>query len=153
MTNRENFQESIKNWMSTSIHTFMRRMHIFAKQKNLSFTQMNCLFKMKKHGPFQVNQVSTFFDISKPAASQLLDKLVNMNLVKRTESSTDRRVKFHSLTKDGEDLVNEFFTSVKHLHSKLVDSFKEEDYIKNKVVLDTLTNKLVELSNEDKKGE
>lgn len=152
MTNiKEEFQESIKNWMSVSIHTFMSRMHTFAKQNNLSFTQMNCLFKMNRHGPLQVSQVSTFFDISNPAASQLLDKLVHMDLVIRTESSTDRRVKFHNVTNEGKDLINDFFISVKHLHSELVDSFDKEDYKTGRNLLDTLTNNLLELSGHNKK--
>lgn len=151
MSNKNEFQESIKNWMGVSIHFFMSKMHRYAKQNNLSVTQMNCMFKMKKHGPFQVNQVSTFFDMSKPAASQLLDKLVQRDLVSRKESSTDRRVKFHSLTSKGEDLMTQFFVSVNDIHSNMAKSFNEEENIRNKEVLDTLTNRLLELSNIEEK--
>lgn len=139
---REEFSKSIGRWMKTSTHMSMRKMHLHAKNNGLSFPQMNCLFRMRKHGACQVKEVSCLFEISKPAASQMLDKLVHMDLVARKESKEDRRVKYHDLTEKGNTLINNFFDSVKELKYMLVDSFSENDFETYTNVLNSITDRL-----------
>ncbi|QEN03870.1 MarR family transcriptional regulator [Thiospirochaeta perfilievii] len=153
MNSKEEFSEAIKNWMSASMHTFMRQLHIYAKQNSLSITQINTLLRIKKHGPIQVSDVSRSLDISRPAASQLMDKMVQRDFLKREESRDDRRVKFHNLTPNGEKLLKGFFESVKGIQAELVDSYSENEYGKYRDLLNSLTNNLLQNQEKDKKEE
>ncbi len=151
MEEKNNLQDSIVSWMSNSMHTFMGEMHFFARQNNLSIPQMSCLLKMKKKGPLQVNQVGHIFDMSKPAASQLLDKLVQRNLATREESSADRRIKYHSITPQGEDLLKEFFKIIKTIGMELDNKIPEEKKEDVRSNLEFLTSCLIEIKEKGKK--
>ena len=154
MDKEEILQDSINSLMFTSMHVFMRQLHLYSKQQNLSVSQMNCLFKMHKVGSFQVNQISKFFDISKPAASQLLDKLVQRGLVLREEDPNDRRVKNHSLTPKGEKLIHVFFMKMKEISLSVVKKIEISEYDQNIKMLEKITNELsniIKIENKENK--
>lgn len=54
-----------------------------------------------------MSQISERFDVTAPAASQLVEKLVQSGYVERTEDPSDRRAKLLCLSKNGAKLVDE----------------------------------------------
>ncbi|MBN2618391.1 MAG: winged helix-turn-helix transcriptional regulator [Spirochaetales bacterium] len=149
MTNINNneFVSKFSEFMELTVHLNMRRTHLFAKGAGLSIPQLHCLFRMKKKEACHVKEVGSIFEISTPAASQMLDKLVQMNLVKREESSKDRRIKNHSLTDNGTNLVNSFFSNVKMYNNKLANEFEEIEYAEVLYILEKITTKMKEREN------
>jgi DNA-binding MarR family transcriptional regulator len=105
MSSAKQFESVMRAWfevfMSRSNEEFAR----FLKHKELNFAQHGVLMRLYHHGDCAVSDLSKPFGITMPAASQLVDKLVQEGLVARTESAHDRRMKQLELTSQGRALV------------------------------------------------
>ena len=93
--------EFIDNTMHRSMGSYFH----FGRENNLSFSQLIILNRIHRRGPASVSEISGMLEISNSAVSQLLDKLVKLELISRYEKPEDRRKKYHSITAKGEDLV------------------------------------------------
>jgi DNA-binding MarR family transcriptional regulator len=56
--------------------------------------------------PRTVSAIAVYAGLSRPATSQMLDKLVRRRLIRRSESAQDRRQKMIALTATGEHLLD-----------------------------------------------
>ena len=107
MSISEKLDQALREW----VKVFMRRsMHEFmssSKDSGLSMAQQHTLMRLHYHGSVQISEIGDDLDITAAAASQMVDRLVNLGLLERTEDKEDRRVKHVSLTKSGLSLVHE----------------------------------------------
>ena len=107
MSSAKQFNSVMRAWlevfMSRSTEAFAR----FLKQKELNYAQYGALMRLYHHGDCAVSALSKPFGITIPAASQLVDKLVQEGYVERAESLHDRRVKQLALTSRGRALVRD----------------------------------------------
>jgi DNA-binding MarR family transcriptional regulator len=107
MSSAKQFESVLRAWlevfMSRSTEEFAR----FLKHKELNYAQYGVLMRLYHHGDCGVSALSKPFGITLPAASQLVEKLVQEGYVERTESSQDRRVKQLALTSQGRALVRD----------------------------------------------
>jgi len=105
MSSTKQFESIMRAWlevfMSRSNEEFVR----FLKKKDLNYAQYGALMRLYHHGDCAVSDMGKQFGISIPAASQLIDKLVQEGLVERTESEHDRRMKQLALTSAGRAVV------------------------------------------------
>jgi DNA-binding MarR family transcriptional regulator len=87
------------------LETFMRRsMHNFilsAKERGLSMSQIGALFVIHRKGSCGVSDIGDHLGITAAATSQMLNRLVEQDLIERTEDPVDRRLKRIVLTPDG----------------------------------------------------
>ena len=127
MSTESEFSDTLGELIKTLIHSSMGNLSRYARKKGLSFHQMSCMFRMRKKGGLRVKEVGEMFKISTPAASQFLDKLVNMGLVIRDEDLKDRRVKNHKLTEKGDMMVLDFFTHAKGVRNKISEKFEKDE--------------------------
>ena len=111
---------------------FMR----FASSNNLSMPQVSVLMHLYYNGPASILAIRREFQGSRAAASQLVDKLVHMDLVERTEDKTDRRVKAICLTPKGTELIGENIAAHLHWLDELSASFSQEEQVRFSLVLD-----------------
>ncbi len=75
-------------------------------ESDLSFSQARTLFLLAKTPePLPINAVADALGLSVAAAGRNVDQLLQLDLVERRESATDRRVKLVSLTPVGERLA------------------------------------------------
>jgi len=112
----ELFLSALREWMEISMH---RSRHAFIRnirESDLSFSQINTLFRLYHHGSSPVNDLANHLGITIAAVSQLLEPLHQSGLIQRSESPTDRRVKLIALTDAGQALVNR---SVQNRHAWL----------------------------------
>ncbi|MDK2971556.1 MAG: hypothetical protein PWP23_1311 [Candidatus Sumerlaeota bacterium] len=65
-----------------------------------TFPQIRTLFALNLLGPCQLKDLSRMLDISDPAASEMVDRLVEMKLVTRDQDPVDRRRVILRLTAD-----------------------------------------------------
>lgn len=72
---------------------------------DLTIAQIKAIFTLATRGPMTVGQVGSELGVGKPTASILVDRLVQIGLVDRTEDSMDRRRAIVHLTPQGEELV------------------------------------------------
>lgn len=80
---------------------------------DLSFSQARLLFLLSKTAePMPIHSIADAIGLSVAATGRNVDQLVQLDVVERRESTTDRRVKLVSLTPAGEKLA------AQHIESK-----------------------------------
>lgn len=99
------FLDALQAWM----RLFMRRsMHEFTRwmsHTGLSMSQMGAIMRLHHHGPCPISTIADELAITPAAASQMVDRLVQLGLLRREEDPQDRRVKLVALTPQGQSLI------------------------------------------------
>jgi DNA-binding MarR family transcriptional regulator len=94
-----------------SIRVIMRRfmpyIFHFAKGCGLSMPQIGVLFQLDHGGTSGISNLSDDLGITSAAGSQMLDRLVQQELILRSEDPVDRRVKKIVLTVKGRKILQE----------------------------------------------
>jgi DNA-binding MarR family transcriptional regulator len=85
----------------------MRNFLLYSKQNGFSMTQVAALFMIRGKGACSVSDIGDELQITNPAASQMLDRLVQQGLLIRAEDPNDRRLKQITLSKQGEIVLQE----------------------------------------------
>ena len=95
----------LQQFVDLALHRSMRERSHFARATGLSMPQFGILMQLHHHQNCGITDISERFDITAPAASQLVDKLFQNGLIERTEDPNDRRAKQIALSKKGRDLI------------------------------------------------
>ncbi len=99
--------EVIQRWSEVFMHRSARDFKRFMSETGLSFSQISVLMRLyHRGGRGGISQVGEQLMVTKAAASQNIDRLVQMGLVERSEDLEDRRLKKLSLTSKGQALVS-----------------------------------------------
>ncbi len=101
------FLSQLQIWTSLLLRISMQNHYRFVKQQGLSLPQMMILYHLQKVGDCTVSEIGEEFGISRAAASQLLDRLVQQGYLVRREHADDRRVKQMSLTAKGVQMIEQ----------------------------------------------
>lgn len=99
--------QSLHDWQRLVMRRSMHNLMIFAKERGYSVAQLNTLFRLHHRGACGISDLGEEMGVSRAAASQLLDRLVQQGLATRQEDPQDRRSKRVTLTPAGERLVQE----------------------------------------------
>lgn len=120
------FQEWISVFMRNSLHNAVR----YSRDSGWSMSQLSTLMIIYKKGPCAVSDIGDALGVSYPAVSQMLDRLVQEELIFRTEDPDDRRVKQIKLTDKGQqklkDNLHAHHAWLKDLAEDLSQSEKEQ---------------------------
>lgn len=108
-------------WMEHFIHYSTRGWNRFAKTTGISLTQFNIMTQLYEREVWSISEISEYFEITVPAASQLVDKLVQSGLVHRVENQTDRRARYLTLSSNGVSLVDK---GIRERHRWVDEFFK-----------------------------
>lgn len=84
----------------------MRGMQAELVELDLSFSQMTALHVLRARGSVTVTALSERTHLSLPAASHLVERLVQRGLAQREENPENRREKVVSLTQGGLDVLS-----------------------------------------------
>ena len=93
------------------VYRFLRAMHRYDAGRTLSILHASKLTTPQLAvleftcEPRTVSAVATYLNLSRPATSQLIDKLVRGGLIRRIEGTVDRRVRNLILSAKGKALV------------------------------------------------
>ena len=130
MVKTSSFSQIVQQWMDTFMHRSMRGWIQFVKSTGLSMPQFSILMQLYHKGACGMSELSEGFDITPAAASQLVDKLVQADLIARTEDLHDRRAKQVALTLQGKQLLEqgiaERYRWMEQLEIVLSDSEKDK---------------------------
>jgi DNA-binding MarR family transcriptional regulator len=96
----------LREWIETLAVRSLHDMSRYVRASGLSMPQFGVLMRLYHHGPCGVSEIGDHMDITSPAASQLVDKLVQHGLVERKEDPRDRRARTLTLTDRGRALVD-----------------------------------------------
>lgn len=95
------FGDTLRTWVEVFFRRSMRDLLLYAKEHNLSMSQVSALFQIRRKGASGVSCIGDELGITSAAASQLLDRLVQQELISRSEDQNDRRLKQIVLTVKG----------------------------------------------------
>ncbi len=143
---QEDLLKTLRSTMSVILHLSMRRSWRFAKEHNLSITQIMALRQLYYRGETcSVSAIGERLGISNAAASQLLDKLVQRGLVLRKEDPHDRRSKQIMLTEAGENLLRESMRSQRAWMETLSQRLTPQEARQIAQALELLAEKLADV--------
>lgn len=85
----------------------MGNFFIYARDQGLTMAQFGTMFQIHHRGSCGVSDIGATLGVTNSAASQMLDRLVQLKLITRTEDPEDRRGKQIVLTDKGREIVQQ----------------------------------------------
>jgi DNA-binding MarR family transcriptional regulator len=108
-------------------------------ENQISFLQMNLMRILGLHSGLTVGEVARFMNVSYPAATKTIDKLVRLGYLKRKEDGKDRRIAHLLLTSHGQKLVDKYTTYKDEQMAKVLQHFRDD-------ILNEINDRLLDLS-------
>lgn len=127
MSQSDHFIPVLNRWIAVFMHRSMQNLHKYSRESGYSMSQIFALTFVHHRGPCGVSDLGEGMGISNPAASQLLDKLVQQDLIERAEDPSDRRGKQITLTPKGAQIIKESFFARQSWFSELEDLLTEQE--------------------------
>ena len=97
----------IREWSEVFMQRSMRDFRRFMDETALSFSQINILMRLLHGGSIGVSEIGGQLGVTNAAASQAVERMVQLGLIERTEDPTDRRAKKLALTPEGRRLIEQ----------------------------------------------
>ena len=97
---------ALHEWVKVFMHRSMRNFILYSRESGLSMSQIGALFQIYG-GPGGVSDLGDDLGVTSGAASQILERLVQLHLILRTEDLHDRRYKHLVLTEKGRRILDE----------------------------------------------
>lgn len=123
------FIVTLQKWIEVSMHRSLRHFICYARESGLSMSQLGALFHVHRSGSSGVTDLGDDLGVTSSAASQMLERLVQQELVLRSEDPSDRRVRRIILTDKGFQVLKESMRTrqswLYDLSETLSDSEKE----------------------------
>lgn len=105
MTDPDRLTRVLQDWSEVFMHRSMRDFKRFMDDSGLSPSQISALMRLYHQGQCGVSDLGEHVGVTNAAASQMVDRMVQLGLFTRQEGSRDRRFKQVALTPQGEALV------------------------------------------------
>jgi DNA-binding MarR family transcriptional regulator len=134
-------REWIEVFMSRSMGGFIR----YSKEKGLSMSQLGALLHIHHEVGGGVTGLGDKLGVTSAAASQMLERLVQQELIQRTEDPVDRRVKQLVLTEKGNQAIKESIHAREEWLNELAKTFSEGEKAQVVTALNILIDKAKQL--------
>ncbi len=108
MTDTSAFRTALRDWMKAFMHRSMHGMMLYARRNGFSMPQLRTLAHISR-GTRGVHDVGDDLEITTAAASQMVERMVQQDLITREEDPRDRRLRQLILTPKGQQVVDEAF--------------------------------------------
>lgn len=141
MSVREVLIETFQEWDEVLMHRSMRRFMHFTRNSGLSMSMIGALFHLNLREKAGVKEMGDHLGVTSAAASQMLERLVQQDLIQRNEDPDDRRVKQIIITKKGCKMLEEGLQARRGWLNELVDSLSETEQEQVSIALSLLINK------------
>jgi DNA-binding MarR family transcriptional regulator len=126
MSTPKQFAAVLREWADVFMRRSMHETIQFWKVSGLSMPQISTMMHLRHHGACGVSEVGTHLGVTNAAASQMVDKLVEMGLLKRAEDPHDRRAKQLTLTAKGEAFIQKGVEARRRWLEELVTALTPE---------------------------
>ena len=100
------FAATLKKWVVVFMRYSMQDFIFYLKERGLSMSQIGSLFLIQR-GDSSVSDIADELGVTNAAASQMLERMVQQELILRLENPSDRRVKQITLTDKGRQVIRE----------------------------------------------
>jgi DNA-binding MarR family transcriptional regulator len=95
------FVVTLQRWLAVAMDRSFRHFLCYARESGLSMSQLGALFHVHRAGSTGVSDLGDHLGVTSGAASQMLERLVQQELILRSVDPSDRRVKQIVLTDKG----------------------------------------------------
>jgi DNA-binding MarR family transcriptional regulator len=115
----------------------MGTLFIFTKDKGLTMAQLGAMLHIYHKGGCGVSDIGSDLGVTNSAASQMLERLVQLKLIIRSEDPSDRRVKQIVLTDKGRQILQEGSLANRNWLEELARSMtaEEQEQVRKTVVI------------------
>lgn len=138
------FVATLEKWIKVSMHRSMRNFIHYARKSGLSMSHIGALFHIHREGKCGVTELGNHLEVTSAAASQMLERLVQQELILRTEDPKDRRGKQIVLTDKGNRVLEEGIRArqrwLDDLTETLSDGEKETIMVALNILIDKTRN-------------
>jgi DNA-binding MarR family transcriptional regulator len=128
---------ALHEWFSIFRRSLMGNFFTYAKNNGLTMAQFGALLRIYHKGACGVSDIGSELGVTNSAASQMLERLVQLKLISRSEDPNDRRVKQIVLTDKGTRIFQEstlaFQTWMEDLAQTMTD--EEQEQVRRSLVL------------------
>jgi len=133
MEYNEAFVNTLEEAFGIIRHQMMGKVFVYVRDKGLTMAQFGALMQIFHNRICAVSDIGSELGVTNSAASQLLERLVQLNLVTRTEDPSDRRAKQIVLTDKGRLLLQEISQMNRNWLEQLALSMsvQEQDQVRN----------------------
>ena len=107
MPHADPFLVTLREWIEVSMDRSIRDFIRYSKESGLSMSQLGALFHIHRRGSSGVTDLGDHLGVTGAAASQMLERLVQQELILRSVDPRDRRVKQIILTAKGLQVLRE----------------------------------------------
>ena len=139
------FAATLEKWVRVSMHRSMRHFFQYVRRSGLSMSHMGALLQLHREGKCGVTKLGDHLDVTSAAASQMLERLVQLGFILRTEDPDDRRVKQIELTDKGKRFLEDGIRAQQRWVDELSASLTQDEKETLGMALDTLTAKVRDL--------
>jgi DNA-binding MarR family transcriptional regulator len=101
MRHADPFVVTLQKWLKVSMGHSIRTSIRYARESGLSMSQLGALFHIHHKGSSGVTDLGEHLGVTSAAASQMLERLVQQELILRLVDPSDRRAKQLILTDKG----------------------------------------------------
>jgi DNA-binding MarR family transcriptional regulator len=101
MSMNQDLVRMVRQWMESFTIRTMRSWTCYVKAVGMSMPQFSLLMHLYHRGEQNVRELGDRLAITSPGASQLIDRLVQAGLLRRTENPADRRSRRITLSDKG----------------------------------------------------
>lgn len=140
MDNKTLFNKCIA--LLTSVHRVTHELTQNAKSDSITPVQYKILEYITVSQPVTLSEISDCQNMSMPNTSRELKKLSEINLIEKLNDTEDRRKQYIRLSKDGETMMNEAFSTVELRFLDRIQHASTEDLQEIERAIDLLQTKL-----------
>lgn len=126
----------LREWTKVFMHRSGRDFKRFMETTGLTFSQINILMRLMHGETLGVSDIAAQLGITNAAASQAVERLVQMGFVERREDPADRRAKRLKLTAEGQALIQQSIEARMHWIEQMAASLTPEQ---TEMVIQALT--------------
>ncbi len=123
----ERLKKALLEWSNSFTQLSLNDLSRYAHSVGLSLAQISILMHLHFHGACEVTKFSEMLQISRAAASQMIERLVQQGVVYRFPKQNDRRVRLVDLTPSGEKIITESLDARVEWVNELVSSISREE--------------------------
>jgi DNA-binding MarR family transcriptional regulator len=145
MDKSEQLTDSLNELFVIFRRRLMGNFFIYARDNGLTMAQFGTLMRLLHRGACGVSDIGNDLGVTNSAASQMLERLVQVKLITRTEDPSDRRVKQIIITDRGREILSESNQAFQAWMEDLARSMTKEEQEQAERGLSILIDKAHEL--------
>jgi DNA-binding MarR family transcriptional regulator len=127
----------LHEWINIFRRNLMGNFYTYAKNNGLTMAQFGAMLRIYHKGACGVSDIGSDLGVTNSAASQMLERLVQLKLITRTEDPNDRRVKQIVLTEKGTRIFQESNQAFENwlVHLAQTMTSEEQEQVRNSLVI------------------